>query len=250
MSSDAASSFEPRPLAGRRLLDNLPTSQRTTSADALARSKLVRRLRIALPALAVLLVVVFLATSQPEQSDEAFLDDFKNLEATPEELVMSSPRFAGVDNDGKPFNITAETATREPAAEERVALKKPRAVTRDGDDQTVVTASRGVYQSDAKVLTLNEDVVLRHALGSDDYVLRANDATVLLGDQKVETDSGVEGVGPGGNTLRADAMEAYQGDGRVVFKGNVKLKIYQTSNLSAPALRDTQQNEAEGRPQQ
>ena len=233
----------------RRVLENLPTGQRTTSADALARSKMVARLRIALPVLAVLLVLVFLMTSQPEKSNDAFLDDFKNLEATPEELVMSSPRFAGVDDDGKPFNITAETATREPDTQERVALTNPRAVTRDDGEETVVTANRGVYQSDARLLTLNEDVVLNHALGADNYVLRANDALVKLGDQKVEHVTGVEGGGPGGNTLRADAMEAYQGNGRVIFKGNVKLKIYQSSQTTGPVLRDVQTDDTSERPQ-
>lgn len=242
--SDDAPIPETPTTGNRRVLDNLPTSQRTTSADALARSKMVGRLRIALPVLAILLVGVFLLTSQPEQSDEAFLDDFKKLDATPEELVMSSPSFAGVDDDGKPFNITAETATRAPENDERVALKNPRAVTREDGGDTVVTANRGVYQSDEKLLTLNEDVVLKHDLGSDNYVLRANDALVRMNDKKVETVTGVEGVGSSGNTLRADEMEAYQGDGRVVFKGNVKLKIYQNSGAAMPVLRDANGNKS------
>ena len=89
------------PRARRRLLDSLPTRARTTGEDAVARSRLVRRLRIALPVVAVILVAAFVLNTRSNNVDQAFLDDFEDLSASAEELRVASPRFTGVDNQGK-----------------------------------------------------------------------------------------------------------------------------------------------------
>ncbi|MEM9705522.1 MAG: LPS export ABC transporter periplasmic protein LptC [Pseudomonadota bacterium] len=224
-------------LKAQRALETFSIKQRTTQSDAVARSRLVRRLRVALPGLAVVFVLAFLLTTRSNGVDDAFLKDF-TLDMAPEELEMANPRFAGVDGEGKPFEILAADATRAADQEEVVSLTSPRAVTNSEDETTTVVARRGVFQSETKVLDLSEDVVLEHAIGVDNYVLRTSAATVLLDEKQVLTDQGVDGEGPGGNTLKADRMRAYQADGRVVFEGNVKMKIYQSDNLvGAPALR-------------
>ena len=87
---------EPTQLAARRrVLDSLPSQARTTGDKAAARSRLVRRLRIALPILAIVLVGAFLFNTNSNDVDDAFLDDFKDIDASAEELSMASPRFAG-----------------------------------------------------------------------------------------------------------------------------------------------------------
>jgi|GEM_PF-1146171 len=223
---------DPDLIAGqRRILEHLPSQQRTTNEQALARSKLVRRLRIALPVLAVVLIGAFFLNTRSNQVDEAFLEDFVNLEVTPDELEMANPRFAGIDEKGQPFEITAEAATRTPDADEVVSLNRPRAVTQGSHEQTVVFANSGLYRSNEKILELEDEVTLEHVIGSDNYVLRTPAATVLIDEDRVESDRGVEGEGPGGNTLSADKMKAYENEGRIVFEGNVKLKIHRNAKV-------------------
>ena len=209
---------------GRRILD-IPVRQRVTGAQAAARSQIVRRLRVALPALALVLVVALLANTRKSGDDKAFLNDFATLDATPTQLQMASPRFAGVDDKGHPYEITTESAVQNPGEGQIVNLQKPRAVTSSGADKDVVTADKGVFQIDQKILTLEDGVTLEHHIGVDAYKLKTDKATVSIDGETVHAPTPIEGEGPAG-ALRADSMRAYNNEGRVVFEGNVSMRIY------------------------
>ncbi len=231
---------------GDRALDSLVFRSRTTGEDAAARSRFVRRLRIALPILAVLLIVAFIFNTRSNPVDQAFLDDFKTITASTEELRMANPRFAGVDDKGKPFEITAISASQDPATKDVIQLESPRAVQGGNGEASVVTAESGLYRSEDNILTLNRSVTLEHALGADTYVLRAPVATVLIKDQIVTSDAGVGAEGPDGATLQADRMKAFREDGRVVFEGNVSMRIYPgKGEIALPALRDGEDGKEE-----
>jgi lipopolysaccharide export system protein LptC len=224
----------------RGRLDSLPSRQRTTGEQAAQRSVLVRRLRIALPVLALVLIGALLLNTRDAGEDDAFLDDFANLEATPEDLRLASTgtKLVGVDDDGNPYEITAESLLQGPESQSKtIELVKPRAVTRGVDESTVASASKGVFYEDQKVLELNEGVTLEHQIGRDMYQLRTSAATVSIDDETVESRAAVEGEGAAG-TLRADSMRAYNGEGRVVFEGNVSMRIYpdkaKTTTASGP----------------
>jgi len=228
------------------VLENLPTRARTTGNEAAARSRLVRRLRFILPVIALVLIGAFLLNTQSNDVDDAFLDDFKNFGATPEELSMARPKFAGVDNAGKPFEITADAARQNTNVKDVVALEKPHAVQGESSgESTVVSADRGVYHSDNNILELEEDVTLRHTVGADTYVFKSPAATVAIKDEIVTSDEGVGGSGPNGRSLEADHMKAYNGEGRVVFEGNVRMRIY-PKGVTAPD--DTQQDQSSAQP--
>lgn len=232
----------------KRALDSLPTRARTTGDQAAARSRLVRRLRIALPILGLVLVAAFFFNTQSEQTDAAFLDDFKNMTATAEELRMASPRFSGIDNKGRPFEITAEAAVQNPNVQDIVKLEKPKAVQGEAGETNVVTAQNGVYRSETKILELNDDVTLQHEVGADTYVFRSPSAVVSIDDEIVTSDAGVGGEGPAGETLQADRMKAYNSEGRVVLEGNVRMRLYpkqkdksgETTADDAPPLKDVE----------
>ena len=233
---DTTKTTAPSGTAARRVLEELPSQQRTTSAQADARSLLVRRLRIALPVMALLLVGVFFLNTTSNQVDEAFLEDFAHLDAIPQELEMTNTSFAGINKKGQPFEITVTEATRTPTNDEILILDKPRAITSANSERSVVSANNGLYVQNEKVLELENNVTFEHAVGADNYVLRTPAATVLIDEDRVESDQGVMGEGPGGNTLSADRMKAYQSDGRIVFQGNVKLKILTTKSAEEGAI--------------
>jgi lipopolysaccharide export system protein LptC len=216
---------KPTPLAPRRRMESLPTRARTTGDQAAARSRLVRRLRIALPIVALVLIAAFFFNTRSNQADEAFLDDFKDISASAEELRMASPRFTGIDDKGKPFEITADSALQNTSVKDVVSLDRPRAVQGETGESTVVTADKGVYRSNVNILELNDDVTLQHDVGVDAYLFRSPSATVSIKDEIVTSDSGVGGEGSDGSTLTADHMKAYNAEGRVVFEGNVRMRI-------------------------
>ena len=243
---DSPASARGKSVKGARALDSLDFRSRTTGADAAARSRLVRRLRIALPALAVFLVIAFIFNTQSNPVDQAFLDDFKSISASTEELRSVRPSYAGIDDDGKPYKITANSASQDPATKDVIQLDQPRAVQGEGEETSIVTAESGLFQSETNILTLNRAVTLEHALGANTYVLRSPTATVSIKDQIVTSDAGISAEGPDGATLKADTMKAYREDGRVVFEGNVSMRLYPSKNGTAvPALRDSEDKKAE-----
>lgn len=223
--SEAPEIISDGPAPKRVRLDSLPSRARITGAQAAARTRLVRRLRIILPSLALLLVAGLLANTREAGVDDAFLDDFADLSASTEEYKMANPKFAGVDDDGQPYEITAKEALQAPTDKEIVELIEPRAVTQAGDKATVVTAKRGVFRSEASLLDLSDAVTLEHVIGSQSYVLTTPAATVAIREETVDSTAGVVGESEAG-TLRADKMRAYNGEGRVVFEGNVSMRIF------------------------
>lgn len=210
--------------AGRERLRNLPTRQRVTGAQALQRSLFVRRLRFVLPVVAFGLVVALFLNAREDAGDAAFLEDFAAADATPEELQMERPRFAGVDDKGRPYEITADEARQATDSENVVDLVNPRALTKGGEEDTLVTADKGVYRKDANELDLSQSVRLEHKIGAEIYVLTTPAAKVSIKGETVETTSGVSGVSQSA-TLQADRMRAYNAQGRVVFEGNVSMRF-------------------------
>ncbi|MEM9168834.1 MAG: LPS export ABC transporter periplasmic protein LptC [Pseudomonadota bacterium] len=227
-------STEPRKTARGGALESLTIKKRTTGEKAAARSRMVRRLRIALPALALVLVLAFWRNMSSDGVDDAFLDDFKSLEDVPTTLQMANPQFPGRDAKGRPYLVSADAATRGPEDDAVVVLERPRAVTDAEDERSAVVAARGRYHAETKRLDLDDGVEVRRQIGGEgEYVLNTPAATVLLDENRVETDRGVRGVGPQGNTLIADTMTAYQDDNRVVFEGNVRLTVHDVDALPA-----------------
>jgi lipopolysaccharide export system protein LptC len=234
MSAAASNHGEEKPargqsIRGRSALDSLPRGSRTTGEQALARSRLVRRLRVALPLLALALMATFFFTTKSNTVDEAFLDDFKDISASTGDKKMANPRFAGVDEGGRPFEITAESATQVANSREIVDLEMPRATQGDGEEATVVTADKGLYQSETNILKLKDNVTLSHDIGANTFVLRAPEATVSIKEEVVTSNTGVDGESTGGDALTADRMTAYTAEGRVIFEGNVRMRIYPES---------------------
>lgn len=230
-----------RGTVSRRALDSLPTRARTTGNKAAARSRMVRRLRIALPVIGLVLIAAFYFNTRRDQQDPVFLEDFKDFAPTAEELRMASPRFSGVDDKGRPFEITADAAIQNPSVKDVVQLEKPKAVQGEAGETNIVTAQTGVYRSDAKILELNDDVTLEHAVGADNYIFRAPSAVVSIDEEIVTSDAGIGGEGPAGETLQADRMKAYNSEGRVVLEGNVRMRLYPKSRdkTGAPADDET-----------
>ncbi len=228
------------------VLDSLPTHARTTGEQAIARSRLVKRLRLALPILALILIAAFLFNTGSRTVDTTFLDDFKQMQASTDELRMANPRFAGIDGQGRPFEITADAAKQNPGNRDVVELEMPRAVQGHAGEETVVTADKGVYSAETSILDLSNGVRLEHQIGADIYVLRSPEATISIKDEVVTSNAGILGASQDGGSLKADQMKAYKADDRVVFKGNVSMRIFpkpakkKNETDTAPPLKDVE----------
>ncbi|MEM1192943.1 MAG: LPS export ABC transporter periplasmic protein LptC [Pseudomonadota bacterium] len=220
-----------RPDAGSRAgtgrgprLENLPTARRLTGAQAEARSRTVRVLRYVLPGLAVILLIIFFVASQNKPEDNTRLEDLALDEVMPEAGAMTNPTFAGIDDDGQPYKITAATAIQDRESDKVVILESPSATISDGNDDMLARANRGQFKSEEKLLSLEDDVTLERVINGRNYVLRSPAAIVSIDGETMTSESGVTGQSDQGK-LRADKVEIFNGERRVIFRGNVLMKF-------------------------
>ncbi len=215
----------PLPDSRRPLLDSLPTGQRVTGHEAQARSVMVRRLRYILPALALVMVIIFLFNATGSKStDDAFLEDFKLDSVVAQDASMLNPVFLAKDNDQQPYSITASSANQEPGVDNIINLNAPNAVMLEGERQTFAQADKGRYLSDDKVLELKENVTLRRNINGTPFILETTAAIVSVTDKTVTSNNTVTGKN-NNNRLRADNMQVFNDEQKIVLKGNVLMRF-------------------------
>lgn len=202
-----------------------------TLAQARRRSERVRYLRYALVGAAAVSVGLFLgyvirsALSQ-DARPPAVRDD--------EAVTMINPRFTGRDADGQVFTITADAAQRRRAEDGVVDLVNP--VMRDANGAEL-KAPTGFYDREKGVLELYEDVNIRDSAG---YTFSTKGARLILGEDRVEGLSPLQGKGPLGD-IQADSYEILDGGNRIVFQGNVRTVIY-PQPAEEPATSESEQD--------
>jgi lipopolysaccharide export system protein LptC len=181
------------------------------------RSRLIRTLRIALPA-AIGLILAGLAgaiafnalTSDPTQPRE-----------TSGPIRLVNPRFVGRDEKGRPFVITAVSATRDPNDYQRVMLDHPALVVdQNGPDGLRLVANAGVYHEGTFKLNLSGGVRLVSSKAAFDT------ATTLFDTKTGEVvGSGpIQGSGSLGE-INAKSYAVYGKGERMIFKGGVHTRL-------------------------
>ncbi len=225
--------------AGVRL-QNLPSRRRLTGEEAAARSKMVRRLRIALPILALAMIGVFFLNAGQDTAQDVFLDEFQDVSAEADELHVARPRFSGIDASGNPYDITAATAVRLPGEVQLMELVDPQAITTDDGRQSTLTADTGAFNDKEKQLILRENVRFERNIGNETYVLRTAAATFNIDEEQVASDVGVEGDGPDGASLSAERLIADNKSGSVILEGNVRMRFYPKSKNNSNTPQENQ----------
>lgn len=202
-----------------------------TLAQARLRSERLRYLRYALVGAAAVSIGLFLGFV----FRSAFTQDSRPPAVRDDEAVtMINPRFTGRDTDGQVFTITADAAQRRRSQGGVVDLVNP--VMRDGNGAEL-KAPTGYYDRERGVLELYEDVNIRDSAG---YAFNTKGARLVLGEDRVEGLSPLEGKGPLGD-IRADSYEILDGGNRIVFEGNVRTVIY-PQPAEEPATSESEQD--------
>lgn len=201
-----------------------------TLEQARQRSERVRILRMVFTACAAVSIGLFAG----HVMRSAIIRDAQPVQVTEDETVtMINPRFSGRDSTGQSFLITADAAKRRLASEATVDLVSP--IMQD-EAGTEVRAPSGMYDREAGILELYEDVRITDAGG---YTFLSNGARVFVNEGRVEGLSPLQGRGPLGD-IQCDSYEVLDDGNRIVCKGNVKTVIYPEP---APAPEDTSEEE-------
>lgn len=195
-------------------------------------SRMVRFLRIAVPAAVVvsMAVIVFISVYNPFRMLLPKLPlDIGNLVVSGTKITMEAPHMAGYTPDQRPYEVWAKTATQDVTDPDKVDLRTLRAKVLMEDRTTSITldARSGLFNSKTQLLDLRKDIFLQSSSG---YEARMSQALVDIGKSTVTSEEHVD-VKLLNGTLSADRLRITDGGEVVRFEGNVVLNL---DNLGAP----------------
>jgi lipopolysaccharide export system protein LptC len=192
--------------------------------DPLRYSRFVSLMKLLLPVGAVALFAAVLIYSGLFDSRDRLDISFRDVTLPNDDLRMVTPRVAGLDSGGRPYFITADTATQNLNVPEEITLENLQADLKfvQGTDWLSLSSSTGLLNTQSELLKLNKQVDIYSTWG---YEFHAQSAEINFRDGTVTTSQPVQGHGPIG-TLRADSMQADNTKQTMHFEGRVKMKIY------------------------
>ncbi|MGX9966106.1 LPS export ABC transporter periplasmic protein LptC [Roseomonas sp. F4] len=190
------------------------------NAGQLARRRiLVSVAKRVLPLAAVcLLAAVALWPELDSAADRGRVAFRRVLQAAPDALRIVDPRYQGVDEQNRPYTVTASVATQG-GNEDVVALDAPRADLLMGDGAWVYLESReGRFNRPVNRLDLAGQVTVHHDDGTQ-FVTETAEVDLKAG--AAAGDSPVAAQGPFGN-LTAEGFRLFDRGQVVIFTGRAR----------------------------
>jgi lipopolysaccharide export system protein LptC len=194
-------------------------------AAAARHSRLVRLLRIAVPAIVLLSmgVIVGISVFNPFRMILARLPiDMSNLVVSGTKITMETPHLAGFSPDGRPYELWAKTATQDLTDPDNVELATLRAKVMMEDKSTMTMDARtGTFNSKAQLLNLYKDVFLQTTAG---YEARLTQAAIDIGKGTVTSEEQVD-VKLLNGTLVGQRLRITERGELVRFEGGVVMNV-------------------------
>jgi lipopolysaccharide export system protein LptC len=204
-------------------------------AIAARHSRMVRALRVAVPAAVILALTAIVAVSifNPFRMLLPKLPlDMGNLVVSGTKITMESPHLSGYTPDQRPYEVWAKTATQDVTDPDHVDLKTLRAKVLMEDQTTVTLDSRtGLMDTKQQLLDLRKDIFLQSSTG---YEARLSQAFVDIAKGTVTSDEHVD-VKLLNGTLTSDRLRITGGGEVVRFEGNVVMNLDKLGDDSASA---------------
>jgi lipopolysaccharide export system protein LptC len=213
--------------------------RRRAFAAAKRHSRLVRFMRVATPAAALLAVATLTAF--------AVFDPFRRevggfsvgeLSVDGSKIVMSHPRLTGTRKDGRAYVVNAAKAIQDVAHPATVELREIDGDVAMADDSRMrISAAVGLYDNVRQFLKLTQNVHLRSP--SYDVTLATADIDFKTGVYR--SDQPVSVVTGNGATIQADSAEAHDNGAELTFIGHVR-STFVGETIAAPASGDLKGN--------
>lgn len=188
-----------------------------------AHDRLIRYFKIGLPmAVGILLAVLALAPLD-RQDDVSFILDKNKVQSAQERMRVQSARYAGVDDRGQRFEISAKRAIQPTSDVPVVDIEGIFAELQLAQGALNLAANAGRYDLDRKLLQINGPI---RVAGPDGEYLATRDVNVDFGSRELESSGPVSGrlqLGP----FSAGRLKANLNDRTVSLEGGARLKIEQ-----------------------
>jgi lipopolysaccharide export system protein LptC len=212
-----------------------PIRQRAFAA-AKRHSRLVRFMRVATPAAALLAVatLIVFAVFDPFRREIGGLS-VGELSVDGSKIVMSHPRLTGTRKDGRAYVVNAAKAIQDVAHPAAVELREIDGDVMMADDNRMrINAAVGLYDNVHEFLKLMQDVHLR----SPSYDVALTSADIDFKTGVYRSDQPVSVVTSNGATIHADSAEAHDNGAELTFTGHVR-STFVGETVTPPAPGDT-----------
>ena len=194
-------------------------------AIAARHSRIVRALRIAVPAAVTLSMaaIVLVSIFNPFRMLLPKLPlDMENLVVSGTKITMESPHMSGYTPDRRPYEVWAKTATQDVTDPDHVELKTLRAKVLMEDQSTVtLDALTGLMDTKQQLLDLHKDIYLQTTAGYEAWL---SQAFVDMVKGSVTSEEHVD-VKWADGTVSADKLRITGGGEVVRFDGHVVMNI-------------------------
>jgi lipopolysaccharide export system protein LptC len=199
-------------------------------AAAARHSRMVRLLRVAVPATVLLALAGIAAISvfNPFRINglAKLPVDISNLVVSGTKITMETPHLAGFSTDQRPYELWAKAAIQDLTDPDHVELRTLRAKVQMEDKSTVTMDARtGFFDSKQQMLDLRKDIFLQSSTG---YEARLSQAYVDINKGTVTSDEHVD-VKLLNGTLTADKLRIINSGEIVRFEGNVVMNLIMES---------------------
>jgi lipopolysaccharide export system protein LptC len=206
-------------------------------AVAARHSRMVRILRVAVPAAVILSMLAIVLTSifNPFRMLLPKLPiEMGNLVVSGTKITMESPHMSGYTPDQRPYEVWAKTATQDITDPDRVDLRTLRAKVLMEDQTTTVIldALNGLMDNKQQTLDLHKDIYLQSSTGYEAWL---SQAFVDMAKGTVNSDEHVD-VKMLNGTVSSDRLRITGGGEVVRFEGNVVMNLdHLNDDTASPA---------------
>jgi lipopolysaccharide export system protein LptC len=193
-------------------------------AIAARHSRMVRVLRIAVPAAVILAMaaIVLVSVFNPFRMLTKLPLDMGALVVSGTKITMESPHMAGYTTDQRPYEVWAKTATQDVTDPDHLDLNAIRAKLLAEDQSTITMVARtGLMDTKQQLLNLHKDIFLQTSTG---YEAQLSQAFIDMANGIVTSDEHVD-VKLTNGTITSDRIKI-TGNGEVIrFEGNVVMHL-------------------------
>ena len=187
-------------------------------------SRLVRMLRISIPAVVVLgtTVVVLITYFNPLRMLGQLPIDVGSLVVSGSKITMEHPRLSGFTHDARAYELSADAAKQDLTKPDLIELHNLRATVEMQDKATIeMLATTGTYDSKGEMLKLDQNIMLNSSTG---YSGHLSEAMIDMRKGYVVSKHPVELQLLQG-TLNANRLEIIDSGDLVRFDGGVNMTL-------------------------
>ncbi len=196
----------------------VPTGRRRLHRPRVRSSVLVAWMKMLLPATALVLIALVILWPQLLPQD-GLLGGAKVTVSDVDTSRMANPRFVGVDEQNRPYEIIAVEALQQGGENDIVLLESPQGdVTLEDDTWLSLSAANGVWHRTEEIVDLSGGVELFQDEG---HHLSSDTAHVDIPNCSVGSDSPTVGHGPSG-MVEGEGFRLRDRGARIEFTGKAK----------------------------